>query len=152
MAELAENSPVYSLLSYVIFLLQISEPQCLSVWLQEREKNGNFVVLSSDLYLFGLNLFIQYKGQKNPIYLHCQPWMEGEEVTKPGKSSVLFGQSWCDVIGLGSHLFGQTLMESCANLKSQGADFQRVLHVICHITNVNAKKPTTSFKLHCISQ
>ena len=31
----------------------------------------------------------------------------------PGKSSVVFGYSWCATSVLGSQVFGQTLMESC---------------------------------------
>ena len=30
----------------------------------------------------------------------------------PGKSSVVFGLSWCDLSVLGSQVFGQALMES----------------------------------------
>ena len=39
--------------------------------------------------------------------------MEEEKFTKPGKSSVMFGKSWCDVGFLGSQVLGQALMESC---------------------------------------
>ena len=35
-------------------------------------------------------------------------------MTKPGKGSVSLGRSWCEVSVLGSQVFGQVLMKSCA--------------------------------------
>ena len=42
---------------------------------------------------------------------------------KPGKSSVLFNYSWCDMSVLGSQVFGQASMESCD---------------LSHVTNANS--------------
>ena len=37
----------------------------------------------------------------------------GDQVTKPGKSSVVFGYSWCASSVLASQVFSQALIESC---------------------------------------
>ena len=89
----------------------------------EEEKNGNFVVTSSDLYLFFFYQFIQYKGQKEPIYLYCEQGSEGDQVTKPGKNSVVLGYSLCDVSVLESQVFGKASMENCGYLSMPGYNF-----------------------------
>ena len=53
------------------------------------------------------------RDRKMPIYFHCGPWLEGEQVTKPGKGSVVFGYSWCSMSVLGRQVFGQASMEFC---------------------------------------
>ena len=45
--------------------------------------------------------------------------MDGEQVTKPRKSSVVFGKSWCATSVLGSQVFRQASMENCANPKAR---------------------------------
>ena len=71
------------------------------------------LVTSSELYLV-FDQFTQKKGQKKKKnYFYCGPLLEVEQVTKPGKSSIVFGQRWCATSVLGSQVFRQALMESC---------------------------------------
>ena len=51
--------------------------------------------------------------EKNPIFFYCGPWLEEEQVTKSGKSSVVFGLSRCATSILGSQVIRQASMESC---------------------------------------
>ena len=54
-------------------------------------------------------------GTENAIFICIvnHGW-RGEQFTRPGKSFVVFGQNWCDMSVLGSQVFGQGSMESCA--------------------------------------
>ena len=106
--ELGENAPANSLLP-LIKIYQIARSLCYSVWFKERKKLKILV----QSYIFFFNPFTQYKGQKNPIYFYCVLWLQVEQVTKPGKSYVVLGQSWCATSVLGSQVFGQASIESC---------------------------------------
>ena len=75
---------------------------------------------SWELYIF-FNQFTQYLGPKKTVYFYCGPWLEGELVSKPHKSSVMFGYSWCVTSVVGSQVFGQALMESCVGQYNQNS-------------------------------
>ena len=67
---------------------QTAKPLCYYIFGKETLKN---LVTSSELYLV-FDKFNQYKGQKKKtIYFCCGLWLEIDYVTKPGKSSVVFG-------------------------------------------------------------
>ena len=46
------------------------------------------------------------RGKNQPIYFYCGHWLKVEQVTKPGNSFVVFGQSLCAMSVLGSQVFG----------------------------------------------
>ena len=64
-------------------------------------------------FFFYINL-LNARDKANPISYYCGPWFEVKQVTKPGKSFVVFGWSWCAICVLGSQVFGQAWMESSA--------------------------------------
>ena len=52
------------------------------------------------------------------VIFYSVPWLEGEQVTKPGKSSVVFGFTWCASGVLDSPVFWQASMEICATSRA----------------------------------
>ena len=53
------------------------------------------------------------KTNKKTGNFYCGPWLQEEQVTKPNKSSVMYGRSWVVQSVFGCQVFGQALMEKC---------------------------------------
>ena len=79
---------------------------CVILFDFRKEKTENFSYQFRAISSFVINL-LNTRDRKSPIYFYCGPWLEIEWVTKPGKSSVVFGESWCARSVLGSQVFGQ---------------------------------------------
>ena len=63
-------------------------------------------MISLNQIIFGIHIRSK-KGIRHTL-------LEGDQVTKSGKSSVVSGLSWCATSVLGSHTFRQASMESWA--------------------------------------
>ena len=111
MAKKTENTPVYSLLSW-IKNYKIVKSLCYLYLVYGDEKLKAKVSKLTAIYIF----FFKYiRDTWSIVYLHFGPRLLWQKSTMAEYSSDLFGWSCTEASVLGSQVFGQASIESCAH-------------------------------------